>query len=245
MSQTRFSFLAVYFLLAVFCLPVFAEKIPDVCQDIDSAAIGRHIPNLPPFTIEGRAAVPGDLCEVMIRLEEDIVPVYVSKDFAIIGDMFAKGDHLTRTSIDARNEAAFKNNRAALAEVTAFIYKPKNATKSLYFITDPDCVYCEKSKKPLKDFADQYGIEIRVVFYPLPMHEGAKEKAEKALCTPMSFEDYLGNKYPDKTCKEGAERVAKGIDLLQKIKINGTPTFITDRGQTIVGFNPDNLRDAL
>lgn len=242
MNHVRFT--VIFAVLVLSCAIALADQ-SDPCAKVDVAAISSHIPNLPLSAIESKKAVAGGLCEVILRVEEDSLPVYVSPDFVLIGDMFTKGHHQTKAAMDERNEAAFRENRQLLSQLTAISYKPANTRTSLYFITDPDCGYCERAKKSLKDFADQYGVEIKVVFFPLPMHENARPKAEKAICAGISYADYIEGNYPGETCKDGVDKVAKSMEVLTKLKVNGTPTFITEKGRLIVGFDPAQLKEAL
>ena len=111
--------------------------------------------------------------------------------------------------------------------------------------TDPECPYCERAKQPVKDFADSNNVEIRVVFYPLPMHSGAKPKSVKAICNGMDYNGYIIGNYSGEVCTKGEEKVNRAMQLAGTLQINGTPTFISSNGKRVSGFAPQQLPSLL
>ena len=222
----------------------FAGNAPDPCKNVSNESITKHL-NLPDFGIASKRNVGDGLCEAVLRIKDDLLPVYVSDGFVIVGDMFRSKVHVTKEKVSELNTAIFKENKAILDEVTAFTYTPAQVKSTLYYITDPDCSYCERAKLQMKQFADENNVELKVIFFPLPMHPNAKDKAIKAICGKMKYQDYLDGKYEGEKCKEGEDKIEKSVNVIEKLKVNGTPTFISANGEKAIGFSPEKLKEIL
>lgn len=230
--------------LLVFSTAVFAVRGSDPCEKLTPDSITRHL-SLPQFSFASKRDVGDGLCEAVLKVNDDLLPVYVTDNYVIVGDMFRYRGHLTREKLAELDAIIFKENKAALDEATAFAYTPSQPRTTIYYITDPDCPYCEKAKLPVKQFADENNVEIKVVLYPLPMHPNAKDKAIKGICAKMTYQDYIDSKYEGEKCREGEDRIAKATTIVEKLKVTGTPTFISDSGQKVVGFSPEKLKETL
>ena len=236
-------FFACFVVLAMSVI-VFAGSGSDPCKDVNNDSITKHL-SVPQFSIASKRDVGDGLCEVVLRINDDLLPVYVGNGFVLVGDMFRFRGHVTKEKISELNMAIFKENKGVLDDVTAFSYKPAQVKSTLYYITDPDCPYCEQAKLPIKKFADENNVEIKVVLFPLPMHPNAKDKAIKGICGKMSYQDYIDGKYDGEKCREGEDKIAKAITAVEKLKVNGTPTFINGNGEKAVGFSPEKLKEIL
>jgi len=234
------------------CLSLFigvpglmAADEKDVCKGIDVGYIAKHMP-LPQFNIEATKGVRG-LCEVVINVEGELLPLYAQKDkeLLIAGDMFHNKTHVTRDTLDNLQAGVFRKAISDINDVVAFFYKPKEISSFVYLFTDPDCAYCDQAKEPLKKWADENKVEVRVILFPLPMHPGAKAKAVAAVCSKMTYEAYLGNKYATDGCSAGEEKISKALILGQGLGVAGTPTFVGPTGKTAVGFDPEELKGIL
>jgi thiol:disulfide interchange protein DsbC len=222
----------------------FAGNSPDPCKNVTNDSITKHL-NLPDFRIASKRNVADGLCEAVLMIKDDLLPVYVSDEFVIVGDMFKSKVHITKEKVTELNAAIFKENKAALDKVTAFTYTPAQVKSTLYYITDPDCPYYERAKLQMKQFADDNSVELKVIFFPLPMHPNAKDKAIKAICGKMKYQDYLDGKYEGNKCKEGEDKIEKSINVIEKLKVNGTPTFISADGERAMGFIPEKIKEIL
>lgn len=223
---------------------VFAGSGSDPCKDVSKDSITRHL-SVPEFSMASKRDVGDGLCEVVLRINDDLLPVYVGNGFVLVGDMFRLREHVTKEKISELNMAIFRENKGNLDDVTAFSYRPAKVKSTLYYITDPDCPYCEKAKLPVRKFADENNVEIKVVLFPLPMHPNARDKAIKGICGKMSYQDYIDGKYAGEKCREGEDKIARAIAAVEKLKVNGTPTFIGGNGEKAVGFSPEKLREIL
>lgn len=201
---------------------------------------------LPKFAIEAKKDVRG-LCEVVINVDEELLPLYVQKEkeLLIAGDLFQNKKHMTGETLEALHAAKFQKAATDIDDAVAFTYTPKESSGHIYFFTDPDCTYCEKAKAPLKSWAEKNKIEVRVIMFPLAMHPGANAKAVSAICAHISYEAYLENKYGTDACNSGRERVSKALAIGRSLGVDGTPTFVGPTGRTSEGFNPDELKGIL
>jgi thiol:disulfide interchange protein DsbC len=220
----------------------------DLCGGIDKDFISKHV--MFPFEriVEKKPLTDYHMCMVIINVQGDNAPVYVpaAKTAVIAGEIFRDRKGLSQDAVASIEAKSFKEHEKELGDVVAFSYKPTTSPKGhIYMFTDPDCPYCERSKEMVKQFADQNDIEVRVVFFPLPMHPDARSKAVKGICGKMTYEAYLSSQYKGETCKEGEERIARGMDVSRMIGINGTPTFIVSNGRKVAGFIPDQLKGIM
>lgn len=197
------------------------------------------------FSIVEKNEVKGtNLCQVVIEKNGIFNIFYTTADGKtfIFGDVFKDGVFLNKATLDRLNEKTFLNFKQDIEKLVAFSYKPDGATKYVYFITDPDCPFCERSKEAIKQWADSRKVEIKVVFFPLEqLHPQAKDKAIKAVCSGMNYNDYVNSKWRGQNCQEGLKKIEDSIALMQKLNINGTPSFISYNGKRALGFSPENL----
>ena len=215
-----------------------------VCDGITDRVLQKHAP-IPPYQVMSKREING-LCEMILNINGQFVPIYATKDFVLAGEMFSNRRQITQEQIAKIRKEQVKRLKGKLDELTATIYKPANATgKILYFITDPNCPYCNRFKKTVKEFADKNGITVKLVFFPLPFHKGADRKAESFICEGKTFEDYLKDSYGSKTCEDGQEKIQEMLTLAKEVGIRGTPTFITENGKVITGFREREIERAL
>lgn len=213
-----------------------------VC-DVD---ITDHLPKMPPSVKIVSKKEKYGLCEIVIDDRGQFVIVYATKDFALFGDLIRHGKSETQELYAELRKKLFLKARKELDKLTAVVYKPPGKPKDVvYFISDPDCPYCNAVKKKVKELADKYRVEIRLVWFPLPMHQEADEKAAAFICEKKSYEDYLKGNYGSKECKEGKDIVEQSIRIVQDLGVNGTPTFFFRDGTIVVGANMKALESQI
>ena len=185
-----------------------------------------------------------NLCQIVIQKSGgyNIFYSYPDGKTFIFGDIYKDGIFLSKATLNKLQEKTFHNYDLEIDKVVAFSYKPQGATKHIYMITDPSCPFCEKAKEAVKQWADLRKVEVRVIFFPLErLHPDSKDKAIKAVCSGMTFNDYLTSKWTGQSCAEGNKKIENSIALMQKLYVNGTPTFISFNGKRSVGFSPEGL----
>lgn len=222
---------------AVFTSCVFAG----VCEEV---YLPEHVP-VPPYKIESKREIFG-LCELILNINGQLVPVYATKDFVISGEMFSRKRQITQVQLSAVRKKVIKENLLKLETLRYVSYKPANAEEGryFYFISDPDCPFCNRVKKKVKELADRYGYEIKLIWYPLPFHKSAKPKAISFLCENKTYEDYLKDDYGSKQCEEGKKDVEKNVRVLSGF-VRGTPLFIFYNGEVVAGANISKLEEAM
>jgi thiol:disulfide interchange protein DsbC len=224
--------------------PVVGYSGTNPCDGVDESTIAKHI-SLPKLSIVTKRVI-SDTCEVIARVMNEHVPLYVFGDYVIAGDLFKDNKHITQQSMGETQVKGFASLKQEVDQIVAFSYKPASgAEKYVYMFTDPECQFCELAKYQVRDFAEKRKVEIKVVFFPLPMHDGAKEKAVKGICSKMDYNRYLEGDYTGSLCKEGEEILNKSLSLGESLELNGTPTFIGPDGKRAVGFDAKQLEAIL
>ncbi|WP_457601558.1 thioredoxin fold domain-containing protein [Hydrogenivirga sp.] len=216
----------------------------DLCKDVEKK-IKEHIgtnANLKLMSVRES----NDSCQVIAISRGTLVPIYVYRDYVLIGTKVVKGQSTTLEEIRRVKKAHMESFYKKLSGFKYVSYKPKNAKKGkvFYFLSDPDCPYCEGIKKKVKELAGKYGWEVRVIWVPLPIHPGAEGKAISFLCGGKTYEHYLAGEWGNKTCKEGKKAVERAKkDLLPEI--GGTPFFVFPGGKTVNGANVKLLEKVM
>ncbi len=186
-----------------------------------------------------------NLCQIVIEKGGNFGVFYAAPDnktFFIGGDIYREGKFLTRLTLDRIQEKKFEAYKEEIEKVVAFSFKPEGASKYIYMITDPDCPFCEKAKSSVREWANSRKIEVKVILFPLQqIHPQAREKTIRGICSGMTYEDYLNSKWEGKSCDRGLEKINKTVELMRKISVDGTPTFISYNGKRMVGFSEEGL----
>ena len=212
-----------------------------ICEEVK---LSDHAP-IPPYRVESKREVFG-LCEMILNINGQLVPIYATKDFIISGEMFSYRRQITQRQLEIVKRKVIKENLSKIETLRYFSYKPKGAKegKYFYFISDPDCPYCQRVKDKVKELADRYGWEVRIIWYPLPFHREAKPKAVAHYCENRTYEDYLRDDYGKEQCEEGRKAVEKNLRVLRSI-VKGTPTFVFPGGEVVVGANLKRLEEVM
>ena len=225
------------FVFLFFC----GSALAGVCEEVK---LSDHAP-VPPYKVESKREVFG-LCEMILNIGGQFVPVYATKDFIISGEMFSRKRQVTQAQLELVRRKVIKESLAKIETLRYVSYRPENAKEGryFYFISDPDCPFCQRVKGKVKELAEKYGYEIRLIWYPLPFHREAKPKAVAHYCENRSYEDYLKDEYGKKQCEEGKREVEKNLRVLRTF-VRGTPTFVFPSGEVVVGANVKRLEEVM
>jgi thiol:disulfide interchange protein DsbC len=257
MNKIIFSFLALVILLHLEAHSVYAQ---DPCSDISLDTIRAHAPVPPKAEIISRKNT-GGICEVILSINGEPVPLYVSKDFIIAGEMYSNKVQITRESLEsvsaviselkhemakklAEDFLAIRDNLDTVAGITYTPEGKKNHT--LYMISSPSCPYCNKAAKEIQPILDETGTQLKIIFQA----DGpARDKAAEAICQKIDLQTYNSNawqsKSSEKACDEGVEIVHKSSTLAQQLGVRGVPTFFLEDGSQVVGANMLELKKLL
>jgi len=219
-----------------------------LCDGLDAAYINSHSPYQFQEVLEKHELKEYKMCLVITVFQGHYAPVLVpeSKDAVIFGEIVKNKVPVSQAYISKLEAGKIAQYAKQLEDAVAFTYKPAVAAKSyMYMFTDPDCPYCERSKDQVARFAEENGVEVRVVLFPLPMHPDAKTKSVKGVCSKMTYKDYIDARYEGTPCPEGERKIENSLKLGRELNVNGTPTFIGASGRRASGFMPDQMKEIL
>jgi len=251
-----------YILLILACLLVmsatnthaeFNSKAP--CKNIDLDWLNKHA-TMPNASIMSKQTLDG-LCEVILKIGKDYIPVYAGKTFIITGEMFKRKKAVTGPKIKALKKADIRKNIQELDRAAAFEYKPpvlKNRT--IYMITDPLCSYCSYAAEHIKDIADKYGATVKAILYSIHGDQAKGEgkgydKSMETICRKFDLDQYAASDWKKDPvskkywCQKGKDLLATSADAIGKLHIKGVPVFILDNGEKITGADLPALEREL
>lgn len=243
--------------IAVFLAPLFPKATKGSCTGVTMETVKKHIPKFPAAEITSKVEVEG-LCQLIVKAGGKYYPLYVGKNFVIIGEMFRNGKDITRdtfSKVRAKEMALIKEEfKKLLPQIETLVvmkYKPSSTAKrTLYMFTDPVCPYCGKAEKQIKQLVKDSDVVLKVLFYPVHRPKGW-DLASVAICKGLSLDTYIKRAW-EKTAKPDKEKCDKGETLLKKtdviarkLEINGVPTFILDDGERVSGADMAALKKLL
>lgn len=158
-----------------------------------------------------------------------------SKENVIIGQIvkIKTKKNLTRKRLMELNKVDF----ARIPLDNALVMGDPNATYKVVVFDDPDCPFCAKLHKELKEVIEKRkDIAFFIKLFPLKMHKDAYRKAVAIQCKKslQLLEDAFAKKeIPDPECK--TDIIDKNIELAGKLGITGTPTIVLENGKVLGG----------
>jgi thiol:disulfide interchange protein DsbC len=204
-------------------------------------AFKKAYPNVPYDTIKP-STVKG-LYEV--SKGTDLIYYFPEKDLLFIGDIIDKtGRSLTE---ERKGELLLGNVKNIPLDKAVKIGSGK---QTIIEFTDPDCPYCRRSAAFLETVKD---VTRYVFFFPLPSHKDAENKIKYIFCSAdmvKAYEDAMKGKLDTQkytVCKkpEASQRLALHKEIGTRIGVNGTPMFIINGKDLVVGANFQAIEAAL
>ena len=247
------NFLATLFILvfAVSGTAMATESVGSTgaCKDVSLMSLRAHVP-IPPARIISKRTVNG-LCEVILGIKGELVPVYVGKGYVIAGEMFQDRTQVTQAQLNRLKAERFLSLLPEVEKSVAFTLKPKGSVKhTVYIITDPVCPFCHRAESKLQEFADKYGVQFKLILYSVHLPVG-RQKAVEAVCRKLDASSYLDGKWKQENatgkyqCKAGDDLIKRTERLVRKLGIRGVPMFYLSDGTLIQGANMPALARAL
>jgi len=219
---------------------LFVFSFADVCEQVD---LKKHFPFMPSDVEVLQKREVFGLCELVVRQKPNQpFTLYAGKDFVLVGELVSEGRSFSRESIKKAQEKLFAELIPKLRQVIATTYG--KGEKEVFFVSDPDCPFCQGIKAKVKQLADERGYKVHLVWFPLQIHPQAKEKTISFICEKRTYEHYLADAYGKSSCEEGRQKVQKALDLLSSF-VDGTPTFIFSDGRVVVGADPIALEENM
>jgi thiol:disulfide interchange protein DsbC len=182
----------------------------------------------------------------------------------------ADGKYLIRGNvfdIDSRQDIGDKQlsalRRTALAKIPKekeLVFAPANPKFTVTVFTDVDCPYCRQFHKQIAEY-NKFGIAVKYVLFPLPMHKGADKKAETVWCSADRNSTYTSAMngewdaakpaasanasqtkvaadtlaYKPLTC---ANPIAELDEIGKSMGVDGTPAIFGPEGEHLGGYVP-------
>lgn len=180
----------------------------------------------------------GDIIEIVVEFPNGNKEVgYVTKDnrYLIIGQVIdlKTNTNITKIKRDEVNKVDFSK----IPLEYALHIKFGKGGKKLVMVSDPDCPFCRKAFNYLKE----KDVDLYIYLFPLEIHPNAYNKSVQILCSkdPVKamIEAEEGKSINVEKCKEGEDNLKRQILIATKLKVNGTPLFITEEGKRINGAN--------
>ncbi|MCS6998369.1 MAG: DsbC family protein [Aquificaceae bacterium] len=200
------------------------------------------------FTVESVSQLKDikGLCEVVVKVGAQPLVFYMDGEgrYLLAGNLISLKDkkNLTRD----RQQEFMKVSAEQLKELEKHVnIKLGEGSKYLYFITDPDCPFCKRSNPLVEDWAKKKGVQVRVIFYPLPIHPEAFGKSVAVICDKKGFKEYAEGYTSKNQCEEGKKAVEANLQLMNKLGISGTPTFVGMNGKMHSGVPTEEDLDKL
>ena len=145
----------------------FAQsKTPLVCKGIN---LREHLP-IPPYKVLLEKKRFG-MCEMILWIDGNFVPVFATKDFVMSGDMWSHKKQISERDIWLAKKKFFalKRIQNMLKSMTAYTINPK-AKRYAYLVISPTDDYCNKVENKIKKLAKKHNFGVRVVFYVPSIH---------------------------------------------------------------------------
>ena len=216
------------------------------CQEITLDQLRKQVP-IPPAEILSRREVNG-VCEVILGINGQYVPVYAGNDYVIAGEMFAKKQQITQSKIENLKAANFARIIPEIDQCVAIIYKPREVKQTVYMVTDPLCPFCHSVEGNLQAFAEKYHAEFKILLYSVHPPVGRRKSVE-AVCRDLNLKEYIEGKWQQDNnvnqCPEGEDLIARTEGVIRQMGANGVPMFLFPNGQTIEGANIEELEKVL
>ena len=199
------------------------------------------------------------LCEVVLAVDGDLIPLYAGKDFLLVGNLFRDKQFVTGKTLDSLADIAqkerikadekkileeknsqvfFQQNLSTLDDLTLFSFKPGKADKFLYMVTDPDCAHCKQLMPELEKLALENHFEIKVILFPMlgPKSHGM---AVQAICEKVLYEAYGKIQFQKDTsgCTEADVLLKKTMAFFSQANLSFVPVVISGDGCWVVEGN--------
>jgi len=198
-------------------------------------------------SIQALKEIPG-LCEVVIKVDGQPLVFYTDKEmrYVLAGNLLSLADkkNITRE----RQQEFMKVSQDLLKELEKhkdFAFGKVGSQKYVYMFTDPDCPFCKRSEPIVEKWANEKGVEVRVILFPLPIHPQAFGKSVALVCDKKGWEEYKSGYNSNNQCEDGKKKIESNLQLAEKYGISGTPTFIGMNGKIHVGLPTEQDLDRL
>jgi thiol:disulfide interchange protein DsbC len=246
--KTVVAAIVLLFILSVAGYSFAGEKAEEAALGKDEAEV--LLKDLAPDlkVLEVRPSPVKELWEIAVQSGERKGLLYLdsSKKYFIQGAIV---DLKTKANMTQdRMSELTKVDAATIPLDNSLVMGDKEAKHKIIVFTDPDCPYCAKLHQEIKKVvAKRQDIAFFIKMYPLPMHQGAYEKAKAIVCEKSLalLDDAFAKKtLPEAKCDSTA--VDDNLKLAEKLGIRGTPAIIMPNGIIVPGYkDADSLIELI
>ena len=239
-------------MITVFCSISMAQS---ACDHVTPDWLNSQVP----LPSDARIVHSGEklgICEVVLAMNGDLVPVYVGTDWLLAGQMFSGGKSVTRETMDSLSDLAeeerkmvkekealakekrklfFKGNIGKMADMVSLTFGPSSAKSSIYVVTDPSCSHCNSLVPKLEEAAFEAGVTLKLVIYPV-LGTKSREMAAQVICQGLDWEGYKTVAPPESpsSCDTADQRIKKTVSFMQIAGVSFVPMVLAGDGAWVV-----------
>ena len=175
----------------------------------------------------------------------EIIYYFEEQGLLFVGEIIDKtGRNLTE---ERKSDILLTNAKGISLDKAVKIGSGRN---TIIEFTDPDCPYCRQASAFLASLKD---VTRYVFFFPLPSHRDAENKIKYIFCASDQAKAYNEamkgkldtQKYIVCKNKEAADLLNTHKETGRRIGVNGTPMFIINNKDLVVGANTQAIEAAL
>lgn len=205
--------------------------------DPDHAAVRKTLRALAPdASVESLRALPdSQLIEAVV--DGNVVYVSVDGRYLVNGAVFDA--HSGTDVAEARRSELRRELIAEVKRDERMLYAPEHTTHRVTVFTDIDCGYCRRLHEQIPAY-NALGIAIDYRFLPRAgIGSKSHQKAAFAWCSddPRGALDaaMAGHEATGPRCEDP---IAEDFELARRLRLNGTPMLVTEKGELIPTYLP-------
>ncbi|MHA3053933.1 DsbC family protein [Acinetobacter sp. ANC 4633] len=199
------------------------------------ANLQKNYPDITPQSIQPTPIK--DIYEVY--MDGEIVYTNDEARYFFIGNLVDLKNQVSLT--EQRQQELTKIDVKTLPLNQAIKHVKGNGKRVLYIFSDPDCPYCHALEEELKQVDN---VTVYLFLYPLTnLHPNAGAMAQKIWCSKdkySAWENYVLDRKEPSDKASCTAPIQKNLELGEKLRIDGTPTFFLKDGQRISGARSAN-----
>jgi len=232
------------------------------CDRVTLGFISDHIP-LPKDVSVVFKQEKDHFCEVILKINNSLVPVYCTETSVLAGQLFHNKTSMTQKTLNSipeliekerqqsLNELALKREKTikllkqnvkALDNLVSISFKPETFKTHIYVISDPGCSHCKNLLTQLWPAAVKSNTEIRLIIFPMGKAESLA-MAATAICKEYSFQDYIHIKQGDTAapvCALADQMIPETIRFFQSAGLFFVPVVLAGDGSWVVDTSDIN-----
>jgi len=239
-------------LMGAFTTSSLAES---VCDHVTPEWLNSQVTFPPDARIVHTAGKMG-ICEVVLAMDGDLVPVYAGKDWLLAGQMFSGGNSVTRETMDSLSDLAeeerqlakekealaeekrkiyLRENVGQMADMVSLTFGPASAKSDIYVVTDPNCSHCKSLLPKLEEAAFEARVTLKLVIYPV-LGSKSRAMADRVICKAYDWEGYKTVSPPKEpsSCDTADQRIKKTVSFMQTAGVSFVPMVLAGDGSWVV-----------